>query len=363
MDSVPKINLLDLDRKAIEAFFQQLGAKPFHGRNVLKWIHKHGVTDFAAMTDLSKALRARLSSCAEVRVPEIVFDLPAGDGTHKWVLELDCGNRIETVVIPDGERTTLCVSSQVGCALDCSFCSTAQQGFNRNLSVAEIIGQVWVAVRELDRPLTNVVLMGMGEPLANFDAVVSAMSLMQDDLTYMLSKYRVTLSTSGIVPAIQRLRELSDVSLAVSLHAPNNQLRDQLVPINRRYPLEQLIPACREFIRGDKRRKITWEYVMLDQVNDSDSHAKQLIRLLEGTPSKMNLIPFNPFPGTSYRSSPPERIDAFRQRLMKAGIITLTRKTRGEDIAAACGQLVGRVKDRSRRQLRQDKELVQGGMA
>ena len=363
MTVLQKINLMDLDRKAMEAFFQSLGAKAFHGRNVLKWIHKHGVTDFDAMTDLSKALRSRLRDCAEIRVPEIVFDQPARDGTHKWLLELDCGNRIETVVIPDGERTTLCVSSQVGCALDCSFCSTAQQGFNRNLSVAEIIGQVWVAVRELDRPLTNVVLMGMGEPLANFDAVVSAMSLMQDDLTYMLSKYRVTLSTSGIVPAIQRLRELADVSLAVSLHAPDNELRDQLVPINRKYPLEMLVPACREFIRGDKRRKITWEYVMLDGVNDSDNHAKKLIRLLEGTPSKVNLIQFNPFPGTRYRTSPAQRIDAFRQRLMKAGIITLTRKTRGDDIDAACGQLVGRVRDRSRRQLRQVKSILPGGLA
>jgi 23S rRNA (adenine2503-C2)-methyltransferase len=268
------------------------------------------------------------------------------------VLELDCNNRIETVMIPDGERTTLCVSSQVGCALDCSFCSTAQQGFNRNLSVAEIIGQVWVAVRTMDRPLTNVVLMGMGEPLANFDAVVSAMSIMQDDLAYMLSKYRVTLSTSGIVPALRRLRELSDVSLAVSLHAPDNELRDQLVPINRKYPLEELLPACRDFIAGDKRRKVTFEYVMLDGVNDSDRHARALIRRLQGVPSKLNLIPFNPFPGTSYRSSSPERIERFRQILLRSGIVAITRKTRGDDIDAACGQLVGKVKDRSRRQLR-----------
>jgi 23S rRNA (adenine2503-C2)-methyltransferase len=351
-----KTNLLGLNRKAMEALFEGLGSKAFHGRNVLKWIHKHGVTDFDAMTDVPKKLRAQLAEIAEVRVPEIVFDQPSRDGTHKWVLELDCNNRIESVLIPDGDRTTLCVSTQVGCALDCSFCSTAKQGFNRNLSVAEIIGQVWVAVREMDKPLTNVVLMGMGEPLANFDAVVAAMDIMQDDLTYMLSKYRVTISTSGIVPALNELRKVSDVSLAVSLHAPNNELRDQLVPINRKYPLEQLIPACRDFIKGDKRRKITWEYVMLDGVNDTDRHAKQLIRLLEGTPSKMNLIPFNPFPGTEYRSSPPERIEAFRQRLMKAGIISMTRKTRGEDIDAACGQLVGRVKDRSRRELKLARE-------
>ena len=355
-----KINLLNLDREDMESLLEGLGYKAFHGRNLLKWIHKHGVTDFDAMTDLSKKLRGRLEEIAEIRVPEIVFEQPARDGTHKWLLELECNNRIEAVFIPDQERTTLCVSSQVGCSLDCSFCSTAQQGFNRNLSVAEIIGQVWVAVRAQERPLTNVVLMGMGEPLANFDAVLKAMNIMQDDLAYMLSKYRVTVSTSGIVPAIYRLRQLSDVSLAVSLHAPDDQLRDQLVPINRKYPLEQLIPACRAFIEGDKRRKITWEYVMLDGVNDSDKQAKQLIRLLEGTPSKVNLIPFNPFPGSDYRSSPPERIEAFRQRLLKAGIIALTRKTRGEDIDAACGQLVGRVQDRSRRELRQARFLASG---
>ncbi len=352
MAASDKINLLNLDRKAMEAWFLGLGHKAYQGRNVLKWIHKHGVTDFAAMTDISKPLRAQLGEIAQIRVPEIVYEQPSLDGTRKWVLELECNNRIETVMIPDGERTTLCISSQVGCALDCSFCSTAQQGFNRNLSVAEIIGQVWVAVRTMDRPLTNVVLMGMGEPLANFDAVVSAMSIMQDDLAYMLSKYRVTLSTSGIVPALRRLREFSDVSLAVSLHAPDNELRDQLVPINRKYPLEELLPACRDFIAGDKRRKVTFEYVMLDGVNDSDRHARALIRRLQGVPSKLNLIPFNPFPGTGYRSSSPERIERFRQILLRSGIVAITRKTRGDDIDAACGQLVGKVKDRSRRQLR-----------
>ena len=347
-----KTNLLEFDREGMEAFFRELGAKPFHGRNVLKWIHKHGVTDFDAMTDLSKPLRAQLKAVAEVRVPEIVFEQPALDGTHKWLLELDCNNRIETVFIPEPNRSTLCISSQVGCALDCSFCSTAQQGFNRNLTTAEIIGQVWVAQRELERPLSNVVLMGMGEPLANYDAVLAATRIMQDDLAYMLSKYRVTISTSGIVPAIRQLTRDSEVSLAVSLHAPSNELRDQLVPINRKYPLEELIPACRDYLRGDKRRKVTWEYVMLDGINDSDRQAKQLIRLLEGTPSKVNLIPFNPFPGTEYRCSPMARIDAFRERLVRAGIVTTTRKTRGNDIDAACGQLVGRVKDRSRRELK-----------
>ncbi|PLX59610.1 23S rRNA (adenine(2503)-C(2))-methyltransferase RlmN [Sedimenticola selenatireducens] len=353
-----KVNLLDFDRKGMESFFEGLGAKAFNGRNVLKWIHKHGVTDFDAMTDLSKKLREQLKQVAEVRVPEIVFDQPALDGTHKWVIELDRDNRIESVFIPEPNRSTLCISSQVGCALDCSFCSTAQQGFNRNLTAAEIIGQVWVAERELGKSLTNVVLMGMGEPLANFDPVVTATNIMQDDLAYMLSKYRVTISTSGIVPALKQLTELSEVSLAVSLHAPTNELRDQLVPINRKYPLEQLIPACRDYLRGDKRRKVTWEYVMLDGINDSDKQAKQLIRLLEGTPSKINLIPFNPFPGTGYRCSPPERIDAFRQRLVRAGIVTTTRKTRGEDIDAACGQLVGRVKDRSRRELKHSGGVV-----
>jgi 23S rRNA (adenine2503-C2)-methyltransferase len=353
LNAIGKINLLDLDRKAMEALFvEQLGSKAFHGRNVLKWIHKHGVTDFDAMTDVPKKLRAQLAEIAAVRVPEIVFEQPASDGTTKWVLELDDGQRIETVYIPDGERSTICVSSQVGCALDCAFCSTAQQGFNRNLSTAEIIGQVWQATRELGHPPTNVVMMGMGEPLANFDPVVAAMDLMQDDLTYMLSKYRVTISTSGVVPNLQRLREVSDVSLAVSLHAPTNALRDELVPINKKYPLEQLIPACRAFIKGDKRRKITWEYVMLDGVNDSIAHAKALIRLLEGTPSKLNLIPFNPFPGSNYKTSPPERVEAFRLRLQKSGIIAITRKTRGDDIDAACGQLVGKVRDKSRRQLR-----------
>lgn len=349
-----KTNLLDLDCKEMEAFFLGLGSKAFHGRNVFKWIHKHGVIDFDAMTDISKRLREQLREVAEIRVPELIFEQPALDGTRKWLIELADGQRIETVYIPEDGRSTICVSSQVGCALDCAFCSTARQGFNRNLSVAEIIGQVWIAARELGSPPSNVVMMGMGEPLANFDAVVTAMNIMQDDLAYMVSKYRVTISTSGIVPALMKLREISDVSLAVSLHAPDNALRDLLVPINRKYPLEELIPACREFVRGDKRRKVTWEYVMLDGVNDSLQHAKALIRLLEGTPSKVNLIPFNPFPGTRFTVSPPERVEAFRMRLKRSGIIATTRKTRGDDIDAACGQLVGKVRDRSRRELCHD---------
>ena len=348
------MNLLDLDRSDMEAYFSKLGAKPYHGRNMLKWIHKHGVSDFTAMTDLAKPLRARLVDEAGVRIPELVFEQPSWDGTTKWVLALADGQRIETVYIPDGRRSTVCVSSQVGCALDCAFCATAQQGFNRNLTVGEIIGQVWHATREFGRPPTNVVMMGMGEPLANFAAVVKAMDIMQDDLTYMLAKSRVTLSTAGIVPNIYRLREVSDVSLAVSLHAPDNDLRDELVPINRKYPLQELIPACRDFVRNDKRRKITWEYVMLDGVNDSDRHAKSLLRLLVGVPSKVNLIPFNPFPGSSYATSPSDRIEAFRQRLLRGGIMAIRRKPRGRDIDAACGQLVGRVRDRSQRQLRRN---------
>jgi 23S rRNA (adenine2503-C2)-methyltransferase len=352
MSEAPTINLLGLTKAGIEAFFVDLGAKPFHGRNVLKWIHKHGVVDFEQMTDVPKALREQLQRRAEIVLPRVVLTQPASDGTTKWVLELSDGQHIETVYIPDDGRSTICVSSQVGCALDCSFCSTAQQGFNRNLTVDEIIGQIWLASRELGRPPTNVVMMGMGEPLANLDNVVPAMELMQEDLAYMISKARVTISTSGIVPALKRLRKVSDVSLAVSLHAPDNALRDQLVPINRKYPLEQLIPACKDFIKDDKRRKITWEYVMLDGVNDSIAQAKALIRLLQGVPSKVNLIPFNPFPGTDYETSPADRVEAFRQRLKRAGIIAMTRKTRGDDIDAACGQLVGKVRDRSRRHLR-----------
>lgn len=348
-----KINLMDLDRKGLESFLVSLGHKAFNGRNILKWIHRHGVTDFNDMTDVSKKLREQLSETSEISIPEVIFEQPALDGTTKWLLELSDGQRIETVFIPEGDRATLCVSSQVGCALNCSFCSTAQQGFNRNLSVSEIIGQVWRVTHEMKQPLSNVVMMGMGEPLANFDAVVTAMNLMQDDLAYMLSRHRVTLSTSGIVPALEKLKDVTNVSLAVSLHAPDNALRNKLVPINEKYPLETLIPACKSYLRAEKRRKVTWEYVMLDGVNDTDKHAKALIRLLEGVPSKINLIPFNPFPGTVYKTSPRERIDRFREKLVRSGFVVITRKTRGEDIDAACGQLVGKVKDKSRRQLRE----------
>lgn len=351
---------MDMSRLELEAFAQSLGSKPFHGRNIFKWLHKHGVTDINLMTDVPKSLREQLQQLARVGLPRMVAEQPSSDGTIKWVLELEDGQRIETVYIPDDGRATICVSSQVGCALNCSFCSTARQGFNRNLAVSEIIGQVWFAARAINRIPSNVVMMGMGEPLANFDAVVKAMDIMMDDLAYMISKWRVTISTSGIVPNLKRLKEVSDVSLAVSLHAPTNALRDQLVPINQKYPLEELIPACREFIAGDKRRKITWEYVMLRGVNDTDAHAKALIRLLEGTPSKVNLIPFNPFPGSGYEVSLPERVDAFRMRLMRSGIIATTRKTRGDDIDAACGQLVGKVRDRSGRAFPPLQESIRG---
>ncbi|WP_295451166.1 23S rRNA (adenine(2503)-C(2))-methyltransferase RlmN [uncultured Thiodictyon sp.] len=345
----PKPNLLDLDLAACAALVAALGFKAFHGRNLFKWIHKHGIIDYDRMTDCPKGLRAALDSAVTLGLPRIIHTQPSADGTIKWVMELDDGQRVETVYIPEDGRSTLCVSSQVGCALNCAFCATARQGFNRNLRVSEIVGQVWHATRQRGVAPTNVVMMGMGEPLANFEAVVTAMAVMQDDLAYNLSKYRVTLSTSGIVPNIYRLREVCDVSLAVSLHAPNNPLRDELVPINRKYPLEELLPACRAYLAADQRRKITWEYVMLDGINDSLQHAKQLIRLLEGTPSKLNLIPFNPFPGSGFAATPPERLAVFRERLMRSGLLVFTRKTRGDEIAAACGQLVGRVDDRTRR--------------
>ncbi|HXH02506.1 MAG TPA: 23S rRNA (adenine(2503)-C(2))-methyltransferase RlmN [Candidatus Competibacteraceae bacterium] len=356
-DTVDKVNLLDLDRRDLEAFFVALGEKPFRATQVMKWIYHQGVSDFDAMTDLSKKLREQLEAHAEVRAPELVLEQPSRDGTCKWLIRLDSGNCIETVFIPEPDRGTLCVSSQIGCALDCTFCATARQGFNRNLTVAEIIGQVWLAKQQLDkesngrRTITNVVMMGMGEPLLNFNNVVKAMDLMQDDLAFGLSKRRVTLSTSGVVPALYRLREVSEVSLAVSLHAPNDELRNRLVPLNRKYPIAELLAACKHYIADKPHRRITWEYVMLDGVNDSEEHAHQLARLIRGIPSKVNLIPFNPFPGTQYRRSPQAVIDRFRDILMGYDLTTVTRKTRGEDIDAACGQLAGRVQDRSRRPL------------
>jgi len=359
MNTVAKINLLDFERTSLQAFFSSLGEKSFRADQVMKWIHFYGVTDFAKMTNLSKNLRQQLEEKAVIEAPEIALEQLSKDGTCKWLLRLKDGNCIETVFIPEEGRGTLCVSSQVGCALNCSFCSTAQQGFNRNLTVAEIIGQVWIAVRRLssqqgehDRHITNVVMMGMGEPLLNFENVVSAMNIMKDDFAYSLSKYRVTLSTSGVVPAMEQLSKLSDVALAVSLHAPNDKLRDELVPLNKKYPLKQLLEACKAYYGNDKKRKITMEYVMLEGVNDSNAHAEQLINILHGVPAKVNLIPFNPFPNTKYKRSKQVTIDKFREKLMRAGLITITRKTRGDDIDAACGQLAGKVHDRTKRSAR-----------
>lgn len=345
-----KINLFDLDRKGLEHYLAGIGAAPFRARQLLQWIHQRRVTDFSMMSDLSKPLRATLAATAEVRVPDLVLQQASSDGTYKWLVGLSCGNHIETVFIPEERRGTLCVSSQVGCALACSFCSTARQGMNRNLSVSEIIGQLWLANGELcGAKITNVVMMGMGEPLLNFDNVVAAMDLMMDDYAYGLSKRHVTLSTSGVVPAIDQLREVSDVRLAVSLHAPNDALRDQLVPINRKYPIAELLAACKRYIQREHRSRVTWEYVMLDGINDRPADARDLARLLQGIPSKVNLIPFNPFPRSPYRCSSVAAIEQFRDIVTRSGIVTTTRKTRGDDIDAACGQLVGKVQDRSRR--------------
>ncbi len=363
MGDPPKTNLLDLDAAGLRAFFAGLGEKPFRAEQVLKWIYQRGRDDFEGMTDLGKGLRARLAATAEIRAPEMALDRTSHDGTRKWLLRLADGNCVETVFIPEADRATLCVSSQVGCALDCAFCATAQQGFSRNLTTAEIIGQVWVANRALgvnpagERLISNVVLMGMGEPLINFDNVVRAMRLMLDDNAYGLSRRRVTLSTAGLVPGIERLRTLCPVSLAVSLHAPNDALRDTLVPLNRKFPIAELLAACRRYVADDPRRRITFEYVMLDGVNDGERHARELVRVLRGVPAKVNLIPFNPFAGTPYRRSTPAAIDRFRDVLFAAGIVTITRRPRGDDIDAACGQLVGRVFDRTRRAQRPHQAL------
>ena len=352
--SEPKTNLLDLNSGSMRDFFADLGAKPFHGTQVIQWIHQRGVVDFDEMTDLSKSLRQDLAENAEIRLPEIASDSVASDGTRKWLMRLHDDNCIETVYIPEEDRGTLCVSSQVGCMLNCSFCSTAKQGFNRNLSVAEIIGQLWIASEALgqhggDRIITNVVMMGMGEPLLNYDNVISAMQLMLDDYAYGLSRRRVTLSTAGVVPAIDRLAADLPVSLAVSLHAPSDELRNQLVPINRKYPIQELLDACTRYVGTESRRRVTFEYVMLEGVNDSVKQARELGRLLASVPAKVNLIPFNPFPMSGYQRSAQATIDRFRDELIRCGIVTVTRKTRGDDIDAACGQLAGQIKDRTAR--------------
>ncbi len=350
-----RVNLLGLNRESLERMFEQMGEKRFRASQVLKWIHQYRVRDFESMTNLSKPLRTRLAQIGEIRPPEIVSDQLSKDGTRKWLLKVDSGNCIEMVFIPEEDRGTLCVSSQVGCALNCTFCSTAQQGFNRNLETSEIIGQLYLATSLLEKPggedrvVTNVVLMGMGEPLLNFDSVVQAMDIMLEDFAYCLARRRVTLSTAGVVPGIDRLSDRCPVSLAVSLHAPDDELRNELVPLNKSFPIAELLDACRRYAARHPREKITFEYVMLDGVNDSSGHARALARKLRGIPAKVNLIPFNPFPNTAYRRSPKERIDAFRDVLKASGLITITRKTRGDDIDAACGQLAGRVIARSAR--------------
>jgi len=349
------VNLLDFDLPGLIAWFESIGEKPFRARQVMRWLHHFGADDFGQMTDLAKTLRAKLEQLACITPPVLVAGQDSADGTRKWALQVGPNNRVETVFIPDGERGTLCVSTQVGCALECRFCSTGQQGFNRNLSTAEIIGQLWWANRAMgrdpknERLISNVVLMGMGEPLLNYDNTVRALNIMLDDHAYGLSRRRVTVSTSGIVPAMDRLGQDCPVALAVSLHAPNDRLRDELVPINRKYPLKELMAACQRYLEFAPRDFITFEYVMLDGINDSDAHARELIALTREVPCKFNLIPFNPFPNSAYTRSPTRRVREFAALLQAAGIVTTTRKTRGEDIDAACGQLAGRVEDRSRR--------------
>ncbi|HET9122014.1 MAG TPA: 23S rRNA (adenine(2503)-C(2))-methyltransferase RlmN [Acidiferrobacteraceae bacterium] len=353
-----KTNLLGLSRRALAAWCEKLGERPFRTQQLLQWIHQKDCSDFGRMTNIGVALQQQLSSKAEIRAPEVAHEQLAADGTIKWLFRLADGNGIETVFIPETDRGTLCISSQAGCALNCTFCSTAQQGFNRNLQAHEIVGQLWAAQHRLQalgrtgRTITNVVFMGMGEPLLNFEAVVTAIDLMLDDWAYGISRRRVTLSTSGVVPAIDALRERVPVSLAVSLHAPDDALRDELVPINRKYPIQELLEACWRYVGTDTHRRVTFEYVMLAGINDSIQQARALARLLHRAPAKVNLIPFNPYPGTSYQGSARAQIDRFREVLLQAGLVTVTRKTRGDDIDAACGQLAGQVQDRTRRAAR-----------
>ena len=361
------VNLLGLSSPELQAFCAALGEKPYRAQQLLRWIHQASADDFGAMTDISKALRERMAQVATIGPPSVLRDTTASDGTRKWLLDVGTNNAIETVFIPETARGTLCISSQAGCALECSFCSTGRQGFNRNLSVAEIIGQLWLANRALgrgvseERPITNVVMMGMGEPLANFDNVVAALRLMLDDSAYGLSRRRVTLSTSGLVPAMDRLRDACPVALAVSLHAPTDALRDELVPINRKYPIRELLAACVRYIEKAPRDFVTFEYVMLDGVNDTVAHARELVSIVADVPCKLNLIPFNSFPGSGYARSTPEAVARFRDVLMGAEIVTTVRKTRGDDIDAACGQLAGQVQDRTRRQARRvAREALEG---
>lgn len=351
------VNLLDLSRNKMVDFFLSIGEKKFRAEQMLKWIHHFGIDNFDEMTNISKTLKQKLKEVAEIRGPQVVSSQFSEDGTCKWVVRVTSGSCVETVYIPDGKRGTLCVSSQAGCSLDCSFCSTGKQGFNSDLTVAEIIGQVWIAARHFnnvpakkDRSITNVVMMGMGEPLMNFDNVVDAMNLMMDDLGYGLSKRRVTLSTSGVVPALRKLGEVTDVSLAVSLHAPNDELRNLLVPINRKYPLADLLDAIDQYMSGlPDKRVVTIEYTLLAGVNDQPEHAAQLIQLLKNVPCKINLIPFNPFPHSGYERPSNNAVRRFQEQLQEAGFNVTVRRTRGDDIDAACGQLVGQVADKTRR--------------
>lgn len=356
-----KVNLLGLSPIQMKDFFESIGEKSFRASQLVKWIHQHGVSSFDEMTNISKGLRDKLNNIAEVRAPEVVADHLSKDGTRKWIIQVEGGSCIETVLIPEGDRGTLCVSSQVGCSLDCSFCSTGKQGFNRDLTSAEIIGQLWIAAKAYDslgptqnRVITNVVMMGMGEPLMNFDNVVAAMQLMMEDNAYGLSKRRVTLSTAGVVPKLDQLADHVDVSLAISLHAANDELRNELVPINRKYPIAKLMDSAQNYIARmpDLRRKLTIEYTLIDQVNDRMEHAEELAKLLEGVPCKINLIPFNPFPLSDYQRASGNAIKRFQDYLIGEGFTTTVRTTRGEDIDAACGQLAGAVNDLTRRSQR-----------
>lgn len=354
-----RVNLLGFDLQGLIAYCESLGERPFRARQLARWIHRRGAADFEAMSDLAKSLRAKLSGVAEIRAPDVIRDSTSADGTRKWLLDVGQGNAIETVFIPEDERGTLCISTQAGCAMNCLFCSTGRQGFNRNLTAAEIVGQLWLAEHALratrgiddenERVITNVVLMGMGEPLQNLDAVVPALRLMLDDHAYGLSRRRVTVSTSGLTRQIDKLGQLVPVALAVSLHAPNDALRDELVPLNRKHPLGDLMAACRRYLAVAPRDFITFEYVMLAGRNDADTHADELVELVRDVPCKFNLIPFNPFPGSGLERPSAQRVRAFAQRLNDAGIVTTIRKTRGDDIDAACGQLAGEVQDRTRR--------------
>lgn len=362
--STALVNLLDLTRAQMQEFFVSLGEKPFRADQVMKWIYHYCVDDFDKMTNINKKLRDLLKSRCEIKAPVVATRQDSADGTIKFVMALAGGQEVETVWIPEKDRRTLCVSSQVGCALDCSFCSTAQQGFNRNLSVSEIIGQVWRVSQIIgsfgdtgEKPVTNVVMMGMGEPLLNLNNVVPAMELMLEDFGFGLSKRRVTLSTSGVVPALDLLREKIDVALAISLHAPNNALRDELVPVNKKYPMEEFLAASRRYIEHSKANdKVTVEYVMLEGINDSMEQAHELAKALKDTPAKVNLIPFNPYPGSPYKRSSNSRIDRFNKVLQEYGFTVMVRKTRGDDIDAACGQLVGDVIDRTKRMMKKQQK-------